>query len=45
MASVGIAFLLEYSDNTMKKEEEIEKQLGVPVLGVVSHMEEDGKER
>ncbi|MGG3671405.1 capsular biosynthesis protein [Bacillus cereus] len=42
MASVGIAFLLEYLDNTMKKEEDIEKQLGVPVLGVVSHMEEDG---
>ncbi|PFE52958.1 capsular biosynthesis protein [Bacillus cereus] len=42
MASVGIAFLLEYLDNTMKKEEDIEKLLGVPVLGVVSHMEEDG---
>ncbi|MED1511420.1 YveK family protein [Bacillus proteolyticus] len=42
MTSVGIAFLLEYLDNTMKKEEDIEKQLGVPVLGVVSHMEEDG---
>ncbi|MED1114673.1 YveK family protein [Bacillus paramycoides] len=42
MASVGIAFLLEYLDNTLKKEEEIEKLLGVPVLGVVSHMEEDG---
>ncbi|EJS60863.1 capsular biosynthesis protein [Bacillus cereus] len=41
MASVGIAFLLEYLDNTMKKEEDIEKLLGVPVLGVVSHMEED----
>ncbi|MED0904751.1 capsular biosynthesis protein [Bacillus cereus] len=43
MASVGIAFLLEYLDNTMKKEEDIEKLLGVPVLGVVSHMEEDTK--
>ncbi|MGE7870613.1 YveK family protein [Bacillus paramycoides] len=42
MASVGIAFLLEYLDNTLKKEEEIEKLLGIPVLGVVSHMEEDG---
>ncbi|MDR4899885.1 YveK family protein [Bacillus mycoides] len=42
MASVGIAFLLEYLDNTMKKEEDIEKLLGVPVLGVVSHMEENG---
>ncbi|MED1089144.1 YveK family protein [Bacillus paramycoides] len=42
MASVGIALLLEYLDNTLKKEEDIEKLLGVPVLGVVSHMEEDG---
>ncbi|HFK1497460.1 TPA: YveK family protein [Bacillus paranthracis] len=42
MASVGLAFLLEYLDNTLKKEEDIEKLLGVPVLGVVAHMEEDG---
>lgn len=42
MASVGLAFLLEYLDNTMKKEEDIEKLLGVPVLGVVSRMEEKG---
>ncbi|GCF76376.1 capsular polysaccharide biosynthesis protein [Bacillus cereus] len=41
MASVGLAFLLEYLDNTMKKEEDIEKLLGVPVLGVVSRMEEN----
>ncbi|MEY8349317.1 Wzz/FepE/Etk N-terminal domain-containing protein [Bacillus cereus] len=40
MASVGLAFLLEYLDNTLKKEEDIEKLLGVPVLGVVSRMEE-----
>ncbi|EEL48463.1 YveK family protein [Bacillus mycoides] len=42
MASVGLAFLLDYLDNTMKKEEDIEKLLGVPVLGVVSRMEETG---
>ncbi|PFK38351.1 capsular biosynthesis protein [Bacillus cereus] len=42
MASVGLAFLLEYLDNTLKKEEDIEKLLGVPVLGVVSRMEENG---
>ncbi|MEN1937259.1 Wzz/FepE/Etk N-terminal domain-containing protein [Paenibacillus sp. 102] len=40
MASVGLVFLLEYLDNTLKKEEDIEKLLGVPVLGVVSRMEE-----
>ncbi|PEZ86239.1 capsular biosynthesis protein [Bacillus cereus] len=41
MASVGIAFLLEYLDNTVKKEEDIESLLGLPVLGVVARMEED----
>ncbi len=41
MASVGLAFLLEYLDNTVKKEEDIESLLGLPVLGVVARMEED----
>jgi capsular polysaccharide biosynthesis protein len=36
MASVGIAFLLEYLDNTIKSEQDIEKLLELPVLGVVS---------
>jgi capsular polysaccharide biosynthesis protein len=42
MASVGLVFLLNYLDNTLKKEEDIERLLGVPVLGVVSRMEETG---
>ncbi|HDR7621608.1 TPA: capsular biosynthesis protein [Bacillus mycoides] len=41
MASIGLAFLLEYLDNTVKKEEDIESLLGLPVLGVVARMEED----
>lgn len=41
MASVALAFLLEYLDNTVKKEEDIESLLGLPVLGVVARMEED----
>ncbi|WP_144505649.1 YveK family protein [Bacillus mycoides] len=41
MASVGIVFLFEYLDNTIKKEEDIERLLGVPVLGVVSRIEEN----
>ncbi|WP_243525222.1 Wzz/FepE/Etk N-terminal domain-containing protein [Bacillus pseudomycoides] len=41
MASVGLAFLLEYLDNTLKKEEDIEKLLDLPVIGVISHIEED----
>lgn len=32
MASVGISFLLEYLDDTIKNEEDIETLLGVPVL-------------
>lgn len=43
MASVGLAFLLEYLDNTVKKEEDIEALLGLPVLGVVARMDEDEK--
>ncbi|WP_369901748.1 YveK family protein [Bacillus manliponensis] len=41
MASVGISFLLEYLDNTVKKEEDIEALLGLPVLGVVARMDEE----
>jgi capsular polysaccharide biosynthesis protein len=36
MIGVGMAFLLEYLDNTMKTEQDIEKLLELPVLGVVS---------
>ncbi|MEC2395196.1 Wzz/FepE/Etk N-terminal domain-containing protein [Bacillus toyonensis] len=42
MSSVGIAFLLDYLDNTIKKEKDIEELLDVPVIGVVSRMEETG---
>ncbi|MBT2738375.1 YveK family protein [Bacillus sp. ISL-7] len=40
MAGVGLAFLLEYLDNTIKDEQEIEKLLGLPVLGVIATMDE-----
>ncbi|CAG9612111.1 putative capsular polysaccharide biosynthesis protein YwqC [Bacillus rhizoplanae] len=43
MASIGLAFLLEYLDNTVKKEEDIEALLGLPVLGVVARMDEEEK--
>ncbi|MCM3586966.1 Wzz/FepE/Etk N-terminal domain-containing protein [Mesobacillus maritimus] len=36
MAGVGLAFLLEYFDNTVKNEQDIEKTLGMPILGVIS---------
>ncbi|MBD7964922.1 YveK family protein [Fictibacillus norfolkensis] len=35
MAGVGIAFLLEYLDNTIKTEEDIQNVLQLPVLGVI----------
>jgi capsular polysaccharide biosynthesis protein len=44
MAGVGIAFLLEYFDNTIKNEQEIEKLLGLPVLGVIATIEDSKME-
>lgn len=38
MVSVGIAFLLDYLDSTIKTEEDIEKALGLPVLGAITDM-------
>lgn len=35
---VGIAFFLEYIDNTFKKPEDVEEKLSVPLLGVVPLM-------
>ncbi|HSI68449.1 MAG TPA: Wzz/FepE/Etk N-terminal domain-containing protein [Planococcus sp. (in: firmicutes)] len=36
MLGVGIAFLLEYLDTTIKDQQDIEDILGIPLLGVVS---------
>lgn len=41
MAGVGLAFLLEYFDNTIKTEQDIDKILGIPVLGVISTIEDE----
>lgn len=38
MLGVGVAFLLEYLDNTIKSEQDIEKLLELPVLGIVTTM-------
>lgn len=35
MAGVGLAFLLEYMDNTIKDEEDIERLLELPILGSI----------
>ncbi len=43
MAGVGLAFLLEYLDNTIKTEQDVEHQLGLPVLGVITSINTDGE--
>jgi len=35
MVSLGIVFLLEYLDNTVKSQEDIEKLTGIPVIGII----------
>lgn len=46
MAGVGLAFLLEYLDNTIKTEQDIETLLNLPVLGAITtiNMEGEAKE-
>lgn len=39
MASVGLVFLLEYMDNTIKTSSDVEKLLGIPVLGIIPNYE------
>ena len=41
MVGVGIAFLLAYLDNTITTEDDIEKHLDLPLLGVISHINND----
>ena len=41
MVSVGLVFLLEFLDNTFKSKEELERELEIPVLGVIPNIDED----
>ncbi|RIW36064.1 capsular biosynthesis protein [Bacillus salacetis] len=45
MAGVGLAFLLEYLDNTIKTEQDIEKVLELPVLGAITTITDVKDER
>jgi capsular polysaccharide biosynthesis protein len=45
MVSVGLAFMLEYFDNTIKTEEDIQRVLDLPVLGSIALMEQVGKKK
>jgi capsular polysaccharide biosynthesis protein len=44
MAGVGLAFLLEYFNNTVKNEQDIEKVLGLPILGVIATIDDQKME-
>jgi succinoglycan biosynthesis transport protein ExoP len=39
---LGLAFLIEYLDNTVKNPEELEKLTGLPSLGVIPFISQDG---
>ena len=40
MVSVGISFLLEFLDNTYKNREQLENELGIPVIGTIPNTEQ-----
>jgi len=42
-AGVGMAFLLEYLDDTIKTPQELEAELGLPVLGTIPMLTEEMK--
>jgi capsular polysaccharide biosynthesis protein len=44
MAGVGIAFLLEYFDNTIKNEQDVEKILALPILGIIATIDDQKME-
>ena len=43
MLAAGIVFLIEYLDDTLKTPEDVERELGVPVLGFVAEMKYKNK--
>jgi len=45
MIAVALAFLFEHLDNTIKTSDDVQKYLGVPVLGVIPDFEDDERRR
>lgn len=43
MLGVGLSFLLEYLDTTVKTEQDVEELLGLPIIGFVSKMPDSKK--
>lgn len=41
LLAIGFVFLLEYLDDTLKTEDELEKELGIPTLAVISKIKKD----
>jgi capsular polysaccharide biosynthesis protein len=41
MVGVGIAFLMDYLDNTIKSEQDIEKIMRLPVIGAIGQMSDE----
>jgi capsular polysaccharide biosynthesis protein len=40
MVGLGIIFLIEYLDNTIKTPDDVQKYLGLPVLGSIPNFED-----
>ena len=45
MLGVGVAFLLEYLDQTIKTEQDIEKMLELPVLGAIAKFDQEAESK
>lgn len=45
MVSVGLAFVLEYMDKTIKTEEDVERYLGLPVIGIIPKQVEETQKK
>jgi capsular polysaccharide biosynthesis protein len=44
MVGVGVAFLLDYFNNSIKNEQDVEKLLGLPILGVIAVIDDQKME-
>lgn len=45
MAGIGLSFLLEYMDNTIKDDQDVEAHLGLPVLGMIQKFSKTHEKR